>query len=1624
MTKKLISIVLSFCMIMSCFAIGGVTASAAETSGNVSASADGSQYAQDTIQGSNVLHCFNWTYNNIRANLADIAEAGYTAVQTSPVQQAKDYSPSYTTLGGEWWKLYQPLTLSVAASGTSYLGSPNELRMLCQEADEYGIKIIADIVANHVANNGTEGGGYDLVHHDVEEDLQDESYYHTSKDYISDANRRTMTQNHMKMPDLNTGDDYIQERVLGLLKECVDLGVDGFRFDAAKHIELPTDDASFASDFWPTVINGIKDYKSDVFVYGEILGSAGTDISNYTQYINITDDSVSNNARGAVYTSSPSASRLADYNYGKGAGDSKSVVWVESHDTYMDGSSSGMTSAQIMNTWAILGARANSTALYLARPNATMGAASSDTTWKNTAVAEVNKFKNFFNGSSEYMASSGNVAYVERGTQGVVLSKLNGAGSVSVPSHQIASGTYVDQVSGNTFTVSGGTISGQVGETGVAVVYNPEDEIEETTTPSGNITVLFTDALNWGAANVYYWNNGPEWPGTAMTLKETNSYGQKVYQATIPANVTGIIFNGGGNQTVDITTGIVNGAQWYTLDEKEGNNYKVGYVGGNTNETTAPVSVTPTTAPVTVPGSDITVLFTDVLNWGSPNVYYWDNGPDWPGKAMTFKETNDYGQKVYQASVPRTATGLIFNGGGNQTVDITTGIVDGAQWYTLDEKEGNNYKVGYVEVHTDDTTAPVTKPTTNDTTAPVETIKVYFTDALNWGSPTVYYWNDGPAWPGTAMTFAETNDYGENVYTATIPSNAEGIIFSGNGNQTVDITDNIKNGSQWYTINEKDGTNYKVKYVTVGGDDEPTTTVNPGTKSYCLFGFINGANYACEENNSQPSTYVFANGTLKATFNETSYVAVKTTDNADWYMTQGYPGDDATTATLYSTSVTGENSDKLRVPGGVEVTFTLKDNGNGSFTLSYTTGSVQPTTKGDETTTTVKPSGTITVLFTDALNWGAANVYYWDNGPAWPGTAMTFKETNDYGQKVYQATIPANVSGVIFNGNGNQTVDITTNILNGSQWYTLDEKEGNNYKVGYVEGSGSGSVQPTTKGDETTTTVKPSGTITVLFTDALNWGAANVYYWDNGPAWPGTAMTFKETNDYGQKVYQATIPANAEGLIFNGNGNQTVDIKTNILNGSQWYTVDEKEGNNYKVGYVEGSGSGSVQPTTKGDETTTTVKPSGTITVLFTDALNWGAANVYYWDNGPAWPGTAMTVKETNDYGQKVYQATIPANVSGLIFNGNGNQTVDITTNILNGSQWYTLDEKEGNNYKVGYVEGSGKVEPTTVAPTTVAPTTVEPTTVAPTTVEPTTAPVSDEAVDRDGTLIVGDDFTLMLNTASSTNVVGEIYLPAGQYKFRVQKDRTLMGYNATVNDKTTKGLTFNPKFKAQTTLVATGGTYKFQFSNTANALVIYHVDSEVPDAHLTGDLHTILKPVLGKEGLIASGSMYIAPGQYKFKVVNGETECGYGTTVNDKTADGKMLSINPKYQASLTLNATGGMYTFTLYTQTNKLKIAYVNDSAESKTDVHVAGDFNLVLNDNDGESDIATGTVTLAAGTYGFKVYNYGVVYTIGETINDSASKNLKNFYTKPLTLNAKGGTYSFTFNKTTGKLTVEKK
>ena len=134
--------------------------------------------------------------------------------------------------------------------------------------------------------------------------------------------------------------------------------------------------------------------------------------------------------------------------------------------------------------------------------------------------------------------------------------------------------------------------------------------------------------------------------------------------------------------------------------------------------------------------------------------------------------------------------------------------------------------------------------------------------------------------------------------------------------------------------------------------------------NYYLFGYINGADYACEADYLNMGAYKFVDGKLAARFEQDSYVGVKSEGNADWYMTAGWQGS-ATTVILYNTNEL-TNSDKLLVPGGVDLVFTLADNGNGTLTLSYTqaTGECKHNYTGVITKPTCTKSGYTTYTCT------------------------------------------------------------------------------------------------------------------------------------------------------------------------------------------------------------------------------------------------------------------------------------------------------------------------------------------------------------------------------------------------------------------------------------------------------------------------------------------------------------------------------------------------------------------------------------------------------------------------------------------------------------------------------------
>lgn len=111
--------------------------------------------------------------------------------------------------------------------------------------------------------------------------------------------------------------------------------------------------------------------------------------------------------------------------------------------------------------------------------------------------------------------------------------------------------------------------------------------------------------------------------------------------------------------------------------------------------TTEPTTVPPTTVQPTTAAEKNLVTFTDSLNWGGTiRCYYWSDSntsmTTWPGKAMTYLQTNDYGQKQYTFEVPDGATYIIFTNGSSQTVDIKYGGGE-IRYYALSTTGSNGH---------------------------------------------------------------------------------------------------------------------------------------------------------------------------------------------------------------------------------------------------------------------------------------------------------------------------------------------------------------------------------------------------------------------------------------------------------------------------------------------------------------------------------------------------------------------------------------------------------------------------------------------------------------------------------------------------------------------------------------------------------------------------------------------------------------------------------------------------------------------------------------------------------------------------------------------------------------------
>lgn len=565
-----------------------------DTLGNADFEAARTKYGltKDMKNGA-ILHAWMWSFNTIKNNMKAIAEAGYTSVQTEPMSAIKTNPANGKKFTENWYYVYQPTDTTI---GNFVVGTEQDLKDMCAEAHKYGVRIIVDVVANHFTSDWNAIGS----------DWKDTSLFHSrtncpgnAGDNINYSDRWQVTHCHLLgLWDINTENQTAANKMKDFLVEAVNDGVDGFRFDAAKHVELP-DEFSQHSVYWQTILNNGAQYQ-----YGEVL--QGDSSLSYTGYTNMftqyssdgggaTASDYGKTVRSAIKSSNLNAGNLTSLRNG-GAKDDQLVTWVESHDNYANGDkeSTGLNDYQLRMGWAIVGSRAGGAPLYFNRPvgsggnNAQFAEQSQlgdagDNMWKDKAVVAVNHFRNKMNGNSEYLRncqSQNSCLMVERYAKdgkadddGMVIANMGGDVNLAGSDTTLDDGTYTDQVNGGTITVSGGKITaGTAKAYAVSAYYQTNGSGSGSSTggsstggsgqTTGATVVYATKPSWWNAINAYIYKDdgsasaasNASWPGVAMTRLTADDGCAKAgtYRVDVPDLGSGtyrVIFSDNGSSS-------------------------------------------------------------------------------------------------------------------------------------------------------------------------------------------------------------------------------------------------------------------------------------------------------------------------------------------------------------------------------------------------------------------------------------------------------------------------------------------------------------------------------------------------------------------------------------------------------------------------------------------------------------------------------------------------------------------------------------------------------------------------------------------------------------------------------------------------------------------------------------------------------------------------------------------------------------------------------------------------------------------------------------------------------------------------------------------------------------------
>ncbi len=160
-------------------------------------------------------------------------------------------------------------------------GTMDDLKELAAKCHERGIKLILDLVINHTGSHNQWFVDFRNAH--VTGDTSSPYYDFFSWNDTGSTGGRTFSKlgssDHYyecnfsgDMPELNYDNPAVYDTMLGVAKYYLnDIGVDGFRFDAAKYIYFG--EHSRSVEFWKKYMADLRAVKPDIFTVAEVWDS-------------------------------------------------------------------------------------------------------------------------------------------------------------------------------------------------------------------------------------------------------------------------------------------------------------------------------------------------------------------------------------------------------------------------------------------------------------------------------------------------------------------------------------------------------------------------------------------------------------------------------------------------------------------------------------------------------------------------------------------------------------------------------------------------------------------------------------------------------------------------------------------------------------------------------------------------------------------------------------------------------------------------------------------------------------------------------------------------------------------------------------------------------------------------------------------------------------------------------------------------------------------------------------------------------------------------------------------------------------------------------------------------------